>query len=177
MREARETTVRTERLDLEPLAVAHAEEMAGVLGDPALHAFIGGAPLAAPELRARYERLAAGSPDPAVVWCNWVVRLRDEDRLTGTVQATVTDGGRVAEIAWVVGTDWQGRGIAREAARGLVELLAAEGVRTVLAHVHPDHAASAAVARAAGLAPTEEEQDGEIRWRLELPEAAGRSGR
>lgn len=162
------TVTRTERIDLVPLAVAHAEEMAEVLADPALHAFIGGAPLTPPELRARYERLAAGSPDPAVVWCNWVVRLRDEDRLAGTVQATVTDGGRVAEIAWVVGTHWQGRGIAREAARGLVERLADQGVRTVLAHVHPEHAASAAVARAAGLAPTEEEQDGEIRWRLDL---------
>ncbi|WP_329623055.1 GNAT family N-acetyltransferase [Streptomyces sp. NBC_01255] len=160
----------TERLDLLPLAVAHAEEMADVLADPALHVFIGGAPLTAPELRARYERLAAGSPDPAVVWCNWVVRLRDEGRLAGTVQATVTDGGRVAEIAWVVGTDWQGRGIAREAARGLVALLADQGVRTVLAHVHPDHTASAAVARAAGLAPTEEWEDGEIRWRLDLPD-------
>ncbi|MFD3664195.1 GNAT family N-acetyltransferase [Streptomyces sp. NPDC058659] len=163
-----DTVTRTERLDLVPLAVAHAEEMAGVLADPALHAFIGGAPLTAPELRARYERLAAGSPDPAVVWCNWVVRLREEDRLAGTVQATVTDCGRVAEIAWVVGTDWQGRGIAREAARGLVELLAGRGVRTVLAHVHPEHAASAAVAHAAGLAPTEQWEDGEIRWRLDL---------
>ncbi|MEU7073687.1 GNAT family N-acetyltransferase [Streptomyces narbonensis] len=157
------------RLDLVPLDVAHAEEMAGVLADPALHAFIGGAPLTAPELRARYERLAAGSPDPSVVWRNWVVRLRDEGRLTGTVQATVTDGGRVAEVAWVVGTDWQGRGIAREAAQGLVGLLVAQGVRTVLAHVHPGHTASAAVARAAGLAPTGEEQDGEIRWRLDIP--------
>ncbi len=93
-----------------PLSVAHAGEMAEVLADPALHAFIGGAPLSPPELRARYERLAAGSPDPAVTWLNWVVRLRSEDRLTGTVQATLTDGGRVAEVAWVVGTAWQGRG-------------------------------------------------------------------
>ncbi|MEF9883350.1 GNAT family N-acetyltransferase [Streptomyces sp. P9-A4] len=159
-------TVRTRRLDLVPLAVAHADEMARVLADPALHTFIGGAPLTAPELRARYERLSAGSPDPATVWCNWVVRLRDEDRLTGTVQATVTDGGRVAEVAWVTGTEWQGRGIAREAAGGLVAALVEQGVRTVVAHVHPDHEASAAVARAAGLTPTDEEQDGEVRFRL-----------
>ncbi|WP_225801385.1 GNAT family N-acetyltransferase [Streptomyces sp. NK15101] len=166
-------TVRTRRLDLVPLAVAHAGEMAGVLADPALHAFIGGAPLTAPELRARYERLVAGSPDPAVVWCNWVVRLRAEDRLAGTVQATVTDGGRTAEVAWVTGTDWQGRGIAREAAEGLVGLLVERGVRTVVAHVHPDHAASAAVARAAGLAPTGEEQDGEVRWEAVFGGAGG----
>ncbi|WP_405861753.1 GNAT family N-acetyltransferase [Streptomyces sp. NBC_00090] len=160
----RTVTARTERLDLVPLAVEHAEEMAGVLADPALHTFIGGAPSTGPELRARYERLAAGSPDPETLWCNWVVLLRGEGRLTGTVQATVTDGGRVAEVAWVTGTAWQGRGIAREAAIGLVALLVDEGVRTVVAHVHPEHTASAAVARAAGLAPTGEIQDGEVRW-------------
>ncbi len=159
-------TARTGRLDLVPLSVAHADEMAEVLADPALHAFIGGAPLSPPELRARYQRLTAGSPDPAVTWLNWVVRLRSEDRLTGTVQATVTDGGRVAEVAWVVGTAWQGRGIAREAAGGLVGLLAARGVRTVVAHVHPGHTASAAVARATGLAPTDRMEDGEVRWEL-----------
>ena len=42
------------------------------------------------------------------------LRQRAEDCLTGTVQATVSDG--TAEIAWVVGTPWQGRGIAKEAA-------------------------------------------------------------
>ncbi|WP_329279540.1 GNAT family N-acetyltransferase [Streptomyces sp. NBC_00691] len=162
-------TVRTSRLDLVPLAVAHAEEMARVLADPALHAFIGGAPSALPELRARYERLVAGSPDPAAVWGNWVVRLRAEDRLTGTVQATVTEGGRVAEVAWVTGTEWQGRGIAREAAEGLVALLVEQGARTIVAHVHPDHAASAAVAAAAGLTPTDRVEDGEIRWERRVP--------
>ncbi|MFJ5141453.1 GNAT family N-acetyltransferase [Streptomyces sp. NPDC088707] len=161
-------TVRTSRLDLVPLAVAHAGEMAGVLADPVLHTFIGGAPLTHDELRARYERLAAGSPDPAAVWGNWVVRLRAEDRLTGTVQATVTEGGRVAEVAWVVGTEWQGRGIAREAAEGLVALLVEHGARTIVAHVHPDHTASASVAAAAGLTPTDRVEDGEIRWERRL---------
>ncbi|MER5966988.1 GNAT family N-acetyltransferase [Streptomyces sp. NPDC002057] len=161
--------VRTPRLDLVPLAVAHADEMAGILADPALHSFIGGAPLTPPELRSRYERLTAGSPDPGTVWCNWVVRLRAEDRLAGTVQATVTDGGRVAEVAWVIGTEWQGRGLAREAAGALVALLAERGVRTVVAHVHPAHTASRSVARAAGLTPTDRVRDGEIRWEGTLP--------
>jgi RimJ/RimL family protein N-acetyltransferase len=47
----------------------------------------------------------------------------------------------------------------------LVEWLGRRSVRTVVAHVHPDHHASAAVARAAGLEPTDEVQDGEIRFR------------
>ncbi|MEV3859595.1 GNAT family N-acetyltransferase [Streptomyces sp. NPDC050095] len=152
----------TARLELVPLRVEHAAEMAAVLGDPALHTFIGGTPHTPEALHARYERLAAGSPDPSVTWLNWVIRLRADDCLTGTVQATVT--AAAAEIAWVVGTPWQGRGIAGEAARGLVDWLDARQVPSVIAHIHPDHHASAAVARGAGLAPTEVIEDGEIRW-------------
>ncbi|MEW1912076.1 GNAT family N-acetyltransferase [Kitasatospora sp. NPDC085895] len=162
-------TVRTPRLTLLPLEAAHAEEMAEVLDDPALHAFTGGRPLGLDELRSRYERLVAGSPDPGQIWANWVVRLDAADRLTGTVQATVTthgdgDGRCTAEIAWVVGSGWQRRGIATEAARGLVAALTAAGVERFVAHVHPGHRASAAVAAAVGLAPTGHVQDGEVRW-------------
>lgn len=159
-------SIRTGRLVLLPLGVGHAGEMAVVLGDPGLHAFIGGAPADAAGLRARYERLVAGSPDPDVSWCNWVIRLRDEGCLVGTVQATVSGPAhdRVAEIAWVVGTAWQGRGIATEAARGLVAWLGRQDVRTIMAHIHPEHRASAAVATAAGLTPTDVRHEGEIRW-------------
>ncbi|MFD4621614.1 GNAT family N-acetyltransferase [Streptomyces sp. NPDC058475] len=157
---------RTGRLDLLPLRVADAEEMAEVLSDPGLHTFIGGAPATPEALRARYERLVAGSPDPAVSWCNWVLRLRAEACLVGTVQATVA--GERAEIAWVLGTRWQGRGLAKEAAEGLVAWLAARSVRTVFAHVHPGHHASAAVAAAAGLSPTDRRQDSEVRWEMSV---------
>jgi Acetyltransferases, including N-acetylases of ribosomal proteins len=147
------------------LRVEHAEEMAEALSDPALHAFIGGAPHTAQGLRSRYERLVAGSPDPAVRWRNWVLRERAGGRLVGTVQATVS--GEVAEVAWVVGTPWQGRGYAVEAARALVRhVIRAYPVRTVVAHVHPGHHASAAVAAAAGLTATDTLQDGEVRWEL-----------
>ena len=159
--------ITTARLDLLPLAPEHAPEMATVLADEALHTFIGGAPLSPEALQTRYERLAAGSPDPAQRWLNWVISLREEACLAGTVQATIT--GPTAEIAWVVGTPWQGRGIAREAAQGLVAWLRTQPVDAVIAHVHPDHHASAAVAAAAGLSRTDEVDDGEIRWLLRLP--------
>nr|BFD84681.1 GNAT family N-acetyltransferase [Streptomyces sp. Xyl84] len=171
--------VRTDRLDLVPLRAGHAGEMTAVLSDPALHTFIGGAPLGADELRARYERLVAGSGDPDVSWCNWVLRLRAHGQgggpgeradgpLVGTVQATV-HGRETAEIAWVVGTAWQGRGFASEAAHALVGLLGRAGVGSVVAYIHPGHRASAAVAAAAGLAPTDESRDGETVWRAPAP--------
>ncbi|WP_406837398.1 GNAT family N-acetyltransferase [Streptomyces sp. AHU1] len=160
-----EPSVRTARLDLVPLRAEHAEEMAGVLSDPALHAFTGGTPDTPRALRARYERLVAGSPDPAVLWLNWVLRERALGCLVGTVQATVSGG--TAEVAWVVGTPWQGRGYATEAARALVQhVVRVFPVRTVVAHVHPGHHASAAVAAAAGLTATGELQAGEVRWEL-----------
>lgn len=158
--------LRTERLDLQPLRVEHAEEMAVVLGDPALHTFIGGEPDSEFTLRSLYRRWVAGPSEPGVSWCNWVVRLRTEDCLTAWLQATVEPApqGPVAEIAWMVGTPWQRRGIATEAARALVGWLEEQPVRSIVAHVHPDHRASAAVAAAAGLTRTDQLIDGELRW-------------
>jgi RimJ/RimL family protein N-acetyltransferase len=171
--------IHTGRLSLLPLCVEHAEEMAAVLSDPALHTFIGGTPETPQALRSRYRRLTSGSPDPDITWLNWVIRLRDEGCLTGTVQATISPSGPgpVAEIAWVVGTPWQGRGIATEAARALADWLGRLPVRAVNAHIHPEHQASAAVAGAAGLTPTAERYDGEIRWRREYPAMSPRTTR
>lgn len=162
--------ISTHRLALLPLHVEHAGEMAVVLSDPNLHTFIGGTPATPQALRARYQRLVAGSPDPAVSWCNWVIRLDDEACLVGTVQATIgpSDHGAVAEIAWMVGTPWQRQGIATEATTGLITWLEHQTVQTVIAHVHPAHTASAAVATGAGLTATDEWHDGEIMWRLKL---------
>lgn len=165
----------TTRLSLVPLTAGHADEMVAVLADPELYAYTGGAPATRHALRARYERWAAGSPDPAISWCNWVVRLRSADCLVGTVQATISTGDEpAAEVAWVVGTRWQGQGIATEAAAGLVGWLRLQSVRIVIAHIHPRHLASAAVAAAAGLAATTQSVAGETRWELRLNDPCAR---
>jgi len=155
------------RLVLEPLAVWHAEEMAVVLDSPELHRFTGTRPDTPDELRARYERLVAGSPDELVDWLNWALRVRETGALAGTVQATVSHAGSglVAEVAWVVGVPWQRRGFATEAARAMVSWLADKHVEVIDAHIHPDHSASAGVARGAGLEPTSETHHGERVWR------------
>ncbi|ADB31190.1 Peptidase M23 [Kribbella flavida DSM 17836] len=156
----------TDRLALLPLSPEYAEPMARVLSAPELYSFIGGEPPSLEQLAERYQRQVAGSGRPGEHWLNWVLRLRPDDVLVGYVQATVT--GDEAEIAWVVGADWQGRGIAREAATGLVGWLRGQGLERIVAHVHPEHAASAAVASAAGLSRTEQLDDGEQLWVLQL---------
>ena len=157
----------TERLDLEPLAVAHATELAPLLDDPSLHEFTGGAPLPTAALADRYARLAARrSPDGNQMWGNWVIRVRASGAAAGVAQATLPAGGPAAgpaEVAWVLARPAQGRGYASEAARSLVALLRNDGW-TVVAHIHPGHLASQRVARAAGLSPTSDVHDGETRW-------------
>ncbi len=76
----------------------------------------------------------------------------------------MTDGGRKAEIAWLVGLAWQGQGYATEAAKAMVAWLAANGVVTITASVHPDHVASESVARRVGLAPTHQVIENERVW-------------
>lgn len=168
--------IRTDRLELVPLTTDDAAEMAGVLADPALYAFIGGWPPTADELEARYRDWLMGSPRAGERWLNWVIRLRDGGPAVGHLQATVTGSGRAAEIAWIVGARWQGHGYATEAARALVGLLEASGATTITAFVQPENAASARVARRAGLAPTEEVVAGEVAWRRETPDAGRRPG-
>jgi RimJ/RimL family protein N-acetyltransferase len=82
------------------------------------------------------------------------------------MQATTTDSGGSADIAWLIGVPWQGRGFAAEAARGLVDWLERAGVSVITAHVHPDHHASSAVAARGGLEPTDRIDDGERVWQL-----------
>lgn len=154
------TSFHTVRLVMLPLQVEYAGEMARVLADPDLYTFTGGEPPTEEALQDRYRRQLAGPGREDEYWLNWVVQYEDE--LVGYVQATVT--GRTAEIAWVIGTAWQGQGYAKEAARGMVDWLGVHGVERVVAHVHPGHAASAAVAAAAGLTRTDQVDDGEYLW-------------
>jgi RimJ/RimL family protein N-acetyltransferase len=144
-----------------------------------LHEFTGGAPLPAAALAVRYARLAARrSPDGDQLWGNWVLRIRATGTAAGIVQATLPAAGPTAgpaEVSWVVVRAAQGRGYAQEAARSLVAVLRQAGW-PVVAHIHPGHLASQQVARAAGLSPTTDARDGEMRW-VSPPSAAPRKAR
>lgn len=154
----------TARLSLEPVSPGDAETMAGVLADPSLYAFTGGQPPSVEELRARYARWGQGPGRPDEEWHNWVVRLA-EDVAVGHVQATLWSAHRTADVAWLIGTRWQGRGLASEAGLAVIRWLESVGVATTTAHIARGHLASEAVAKRLGMRPTEEFEDGERLWR------------
>jgi enoyl-CoA hydratase/carnithine racemase/RimJ/RimL family protein N-acetyltransferase len=155
------------RLVLEPLRVEHADELAPVLDDPALHEFIGGRPATHDELRRRFERQVTGrSRDGRDEWLNWTVRLRATGRAVGIAQATIRtdEAGQTAGLAWVIASAHQGQGLAKEATGLVAAWLREQGVDRLGANIHPAHHASMAIARSIGLAPTDALVDGEIRW-------------
>lgn len=162
----------SERVRLEPLAVGHAEEMIDVLADPSLYEFIGDQPPTLEQLQRRYRAQAAGhSPDHSQWWLNWIAVLVDPRRPIGYVQATVGYCGNVlaADIAWVIAPLYQGRGFASEAVTAMMRWLGRAGVTEFVADIHPNHAASAAVAHRQGLRPTDMIVDGEVRWQSTEP--------
>jgi len=156
--------ISTARLELAPLAREDAEELFSVLSDLSLYDYTHDAPpVSLSALRERYAYLESRrSPDGTEAWLNWVLREIATGMAVGYVQATVNS--HYADIAWVVGTPWQRRGFATEAARALVVWLRCTGVREVRARINPMHTASQRVAANAGLALTRETIEGEDVW-------------
>lgn len=106
-------------LTLVPQAAAHAEEMFIVLSDPAIYEYENEPPQSIEELRARFTKLESRrSTDGQEQWLNWVIRLPTW-QLIGYVQATVHPGGRAA-VAYVLSSEYWGRGLASEAVRAMI---------------------------------------------------------
>ncbi|MGA7271419.1 MAG: GNAT family N-acetyltransferase [Acidimicrobiia bacterium] len=153
--------LRSARLTLTPLAVSDATEMWGVLADPGLYTFTGGEPPTREQLEDLYRHQVAGSARPAETWLNWVIR--QDGTPIGYVQATVR--GADADLGWVIGVPWQGRGFATEAVSAMRTFLVELGVARFSAHIHPDHVASQHVAVHLGLRPSDRyDEDGEMVW-------------
>ena len=117
-------SIATERLLLEPQVAAHAEEMFALLQDPAIYRYENEAPRSLELLRERFLRLESRvSADGAQTWLNWVVRLQGAG-LIGFVQATIRPDGS-ADIAYVFGSAYWGRGLAYEAVHATLRALSA----------------------------------------------------
>jgi RimJ/RimL family protein N-acetyltransferase len=138
--------ITTDRLLLEPLVAAHAEAMFLWLADPEVHRFQDHAPPASTaHLRVRYGKLETRrSPDGSEHWLNWVLRPGGRSPI-GYVQATILPGG-AAYVAYVLARNCWGRGYALEAARAMLDHLAAEyGVVEYMATVEVENVKSIAL--------------------------------
>jgi RimJ/RimL family protein N-acetyltransferase len=163
----------TTRLDLWPIRREHAPEMFRVLASPELYTYTGGKPPPSVDYVARWFQSweSRRSPDGSELWLNWVVRERVHGDAVGYVQASVEE--TVSAVAWVIGTPWQQRGYASEAAAAIVEWLNRLGESRFRACVKPTHIASQRVAQHLGMHVTDQWIDGEEVWSLErLPGAA-----
>jgi RimJ/RimL family protein N-acetyltransferase len=155
----------TARLVLEPLRIDHAVEMVPVLGEENLYRFTGGLPPTLEQLTERYQFQVAGIRAGIEEWFNWILRLGRDGPVVGFVQATVI--GSTADVAWVVGAKWQGKGLAREAGSEMISWFRDQGVSSFTAHIHTEHRASQGVASSLGFVNTGElDDDGEEIWQL-----------
>ena len=78
------------------------------------------------------------------------------------------NGGRAAEVAFIVEEDYQGQGIAGRLVRHLAEIARANGIGQFEAEVLPENRAMTAVFARSGLPMRERREDGVIRVTMEL---------
>lgn len=156
----------TDRLELRPIRRDDAQVLFPVLSDPGLYEYTGGTPPASVDVLSDFyaSRETRRSPAGTELWFNWTIRRRDSGVAVGYVQASVATAG--TDVAWVVGSQWQGSGYASEAAKAVVEWLRGLGVTRIRARIHPHHVASQKVAINIGLQRTSEISEGEEVWIL-----------
>ena len=154
------------RLSFIPVLASHAPLLFDTLRDETLYVHTGGRPPATVgEVKNWFEALESrSSPDGKQVWLTWIIYLTVEQLPIGYLQATLEDDQ--ADIAWLVGSEWQGKGFASEGASRLVAWLGICGVGSISARIKPGHAVSFKVASAAGLEPVGYQEDGEDVWQL-----------
>lgn len=129
--------LRTARLVLEPLTVAHAPAMFSLLGDPLIYTYLDfGPPPSVEHLSRVYAQLETRrSPDGTQEWLNWIIVL--DGAPIGLVQATISGDG--CEVAYILGSAHWGHGYAFEA---MTAMLAQLGDRSFFANVDEKNARS-----------------------------------
>jgi RimJ/RimL family protein N-acetyltransferase len=112
--------LRTDRMVLEPITEAHAQELFELFSDERLHTFV---PFVIPTLQQQRERCARWarriSPSGDEVWLNWAARHRESEKVIGHFQAGYKNN-EMASIGYVVAKDFQGRGLAFEALKEIL---------------------------------------------------------
>ena len=144
----------TPRLRVVPLNVDAAHDLFPLFNDETLYRYTTRVVPTEEQLDSWIERWRQRrSPDGHEVWLNWVVRLMPSQEPIGHVQAAVYDD-RCAEISFMIGSDYQTRGFAREAVRAATRAMRAHlGIERLRGRIHPENVAAKLVAVELGMAP------------------------
>ncbi len=123
------TPLETARVVIESLRIELATRLYPVLKDPRIYTFISDEPpSSAKSLATLFARYLEGpGPSSNAVFLNWAVRLKKRGDYVGTLQATIDTGSRRASVAYLLGPDYWGQGLASEALGALLSHLFARG--------------------------------------------------
>lgn len=128
---------KTERLEIKKLELEHAEGLYQALKDPKVARYIGGPDLTSIEdaqKRIEYVNNLDNAP-VGQKWLNFSILLGKQ--IIGRLEATIT--GNKAEIAYLIGPKWWGKGYGLEATQWLVDYLQTLDVTDFWATVHPEN--------------------------------------
>lgn len=136
--------VETERTRVRAFRAEDAEAAHGWLSDPVVARYMLWDPHTREETEARVARMAAIAPPGEIgQWVEYAVELKDGGRVVGSVSMKLEEEmGSQAEIGWCLGRGAQGRGIAAEAATGLIRYGIGLGVHRFYAVADPRNGAS-----------------------------------
>ena len=139
------------RLDLEPLAVAHARRMFEGMRDTEVNRFVPHEPphsIAA--LEATFGRRIAGGGSIGQRWYNWTPVVRATGDAIGNVQITIVGDG-TALLGYFLLRNWWGHGYAREGCAAVIAWVRdAHATSRIVAEIDPRNSRSTAVVTALG---------------------------
>lgn len=106
-------------------------------------------------------------------WSVWTVTLSDGGTVVGGVGFHAEpDQAATVEVGYGIAQEFRGQGIATAALVALIQIARENDARAVVAGTDPDNVPSQRVLEKAGFTRTED-QDGELRWALDLTTRAG----
>ena len=153
---APEQILKTPRLLLEPLVLAHASTIYEQLLDQRLYQFIPQSPPTSLQVvETRYLALSSRlSPDGQEAWLNWVIRFREKSVYVGTLEATV-HANSTAAIAYTIFPLFWRQGYAKEGCSRVLEHLCQEyRVSVAYADIDTRNIASISLVEALGFEHT-----------------------
>jgi [ribosomal protein S5]-alanine N-acetyltransferase len=158
------STLNTPRLRLEPLTIAHADQLFAGLSDPALYTFVPGNPPASLEaLRERYARIMRGPQDnPGELWLNWAARDATTGEYIGYIETSTLPDDH-AYLAYFIFPGAQRKGYAREACEAVIRHLVREHrIESVVAEMDTRNDASRSLVESLGFRRVSEKRDADF---------------